>query len=104
MEYEIKRYNRDPETSLAPAELQRIRALDPDVIVITGDHSTPGPMVAHSWHPVPALLWGPWCEPDDGAVFDEVACHAGRLGSRFPSTALLRLALANAGKLAKYGA
>jgi 2,3-bisphosphoglycerate-independent phosphoglycerate mutase len=86
------------------AELPRIRALGPDVIVVTGDHSTPGPMVGHSWHPVPVLLWGPWAEPDAGAAFDEEACHAGRLGSRLPSTALLRLALANAGKLAKYGA
>lgn len=86
------------------AELPRIRALEPDVIIVTGDHATPGPMVGHSWHPVPALLWGPWAEPDEGTVFDEVACDAGRLGSRLPSTALIRLAMANAGKLAKYGA
>jgi 2,3-bisphosphoglycerate-independent phosphoglycerate mutase len=86
------------------AELPRIRALGPDVIVITGDHATPGPMAGHSWHPVPALLWGPWCEPDEAQHFNEVTCHAGRLGARFPATALLRMALANAGKLAKFGA
>ncbi len=86
------------------ALLPRIRALEPDVIVITGDHSTPGPMAGHSWHPVPSLLWGPWSEPDAGSVFDEEACHAGRLGARLPATALLRLALANADKLAKFGA
>ena len=86
------------------AQLPRLRALAPDVIIVTGDHATPGPIAGHSWHPVPALLWGPWAEPDDGAVFDELTCHAGRLGPRFPSTALIRLALANAGKLAKYGA
>ena len=86
------------------AELPRIRALKPDVLVITGDHSTPGPLAAHSWHPVPALLWGPWCEPDAGTSFDEETCHTGRLGYGFPAPALLRLALANAGKLAKYGA
>ncbi len=85
-------------------ELPRVRALNPDVIVITGDHSTPGPMAAHSWHPVPTLLWGPWCEPDTQTTFDEHACHAGRLGIQLPSTAMLRLALASAGKLAKYGA
>ncbi len=85
-------------------ELPRIRELNPDVIVITGDHSTPGPMAAHSWHPVPTLLWGPRCEPDAQTVFDEHSCHAGRLGIQLPSTAMLRLALANAGKLAKYGA
>jgi 2,3-bisphosphoglycerate-independent phosphoglycerate mutase len=82
----------------------RLRALEPDVIVLTGDHATPGPMAGHSWHAVPVLLHGPWCEPDEGIVFDEVACHAGRLGPRLPATALLRLALANAGKLVKYGA
>jgi 2,3-bisphosphoglycerate-independent phosphoglycerate mutase len=86
------------------AQLPRLRALEPDVLVVTGDHSTPGPLRGHSWHPVPALLWGPWCEPDAGASFDEETCHAGRLGPRLPATALLRLALANAGKLAKFGA
>ena len=74
------------------------------MIVITGDHASPGPMAAHSWHPVPTLLWGPWAEPDAQRTFDEEACHAGRLGNRLPATALLRLALANAGKLAKFGA
>ena len=69
------------------AELPRIRALQPDVIVITGDHASPGPMAAHSWHPVPTLLWGPWCEPDAQTVFDEEACNAGRLGMRLPATA-----------------
>jgi len=86
------------------ALLPRVRALGPDVIVVTGDHATPGPMAGHSWHPVPTLLWGPWCEPDAGTTFDEEACHAGRLGGRLPATALIRLALANAGKLAKFGA
>lgn len=86
------------------AELPRIRALKPDVIVITGDHSTPGPMAAHSWHPVPVLLHGRWCEPDDETTFDERACVRGRLGDQLPADALLRLALANAGKLKKFGA
>ncbi len=86
------------------ALLPRILALKPDVLVVTGDHATPGPMIGHSWHPVPTLLWGPWCEPDAGTTFDEVACDAGRFGGRLPATALIRLALANAGKLAKFGA
>lgn len=85
-------------------ELPRIRALNPDAILVTGDHSTPGPMAAHSWHPVPTLLWGPWCEPDGVAVYDEVSCHAGRLGEGIPAPALLRLLMASAGKLAKFGA
>lgn len=86
------------------AQVPRLRALGPDVIVITGDHSTPGPLAGHSWHPVPVLLHGPWCEPDGMAAFDEVHCHRGRLGPALPAPALLRLALANAGKLGKYGA
>ncbi len=86
------------------AQVPRIRALNPDVIVVTGDHSTPGPMAGHSWHPVPVLLYGPWCEPDGVAAFDEVHCHRGRLGHNLPATSLLPLALANAGKLGKYGA
>jgi 2,3-bisphosphoglycerate-independent phosphoglycerate mutase len=86
------------------AQLPRIRALAPDAIVITGDHSTPGPLAAHSWHPVPTLLYGPWCEPDLETTFDEAACHRGRLGAALPATALIRLAMANAGKLAKFGA
>lgn len=84
--------------------LPRIRALQPDVIIVTGDHSTPGPMAAHSWHPVPLLIHGPWCEADSHRVFDEEACHSGRLGPALPAPAILRLGLANAEKLAKFGA
>lgn len=86
------------------AEVPRLLALQPDVIVITGDHSTPGPMAGHSWHPVPFLLYGPWCEPDGLPRFDEPSCRRGALGNAVPGTSLLRLALANAGKLAKFGA
>jgi 2,3-bisphosphoglycerate-independent phosphoglycerate mutase len=85
-------------------EVPRILALEPDVIVITGDHSTPGPMAGHSWHPVPFLLFGPWCEPDGLPRFDEACCRRGALGNSVPGTSLLRFALANAGKLAKFGA
>ncbi len=86
------------------AELPRLLALRPDVILITGDHATPGPLAGHSWHPVPFLLHGPWCEPDGLPRFDERCCRRGALGSAVPGPALLRLALANAGKLAKFGA
>jgi len=86
------------------AEVPRILALQPDVILITGDHSTPGPMAGHSWHPVPFLLFGPWCEPDGLPRFDEASCRRGALGNAVPGTSLIRLALANAGKLAKFGA
>ena len=84
--------------------LPRLRALSPDVIVITGDHSTPGPLANHSWHPVPTLIHGPWCEPDGFDRFTERTCTQGRLGDHLPAPAILRLALANAGKLAKFGA
>jgi 2,3-bisphosphoglycerate-independent phosphoglycerate mutase len=86
------------------AEVPRLRALAPDVIVVTGDHSTPGPLAAHSWHPTPFLLHGPWCEPDGMPTFDEVHCQRGRFGGAYPAVRLLRQALANAGKLEKFGA
>ena len=85
-------------------EVPRIRALAPDVILITGDHSTPGPMKGHSWHGVPFLLHGPWVEPDAATRFDEPACHAGRFGGFFPSLSLMPMVLACAGKLQKFGA
>ena len=85
-------------------EVPRLLALQPDVLLVTGDHSTPGPMAEHSWHPVPFLLSGPRCEPDGLPRFDEDCCRRGALGSSVPGTSLLRYALANAGKLAKFGA
>lgn len=85
-------------------EVPRIAALAPDVIVVTGDHSTPGPLKAHSWHGVPFLMTGPWVEPDDQTRFDERACAAGRFGGWFPALSILPTALAGAGKLAKFGA
>jgi 2,3-bisphosphoglycerate-independent phosphoglycerate mutase len=86
------------------AEIPRLLALRPDVVVVTGDHSTPGPLAAHSWHPTPFLLHGPWCEPDGFPSFDEVHCQRGRFGGAYPAVRLLRQALANAGKLEKFGA
>ena len=65
-------------------ELPRVRALKPDVIVVTGDHATPAPLAAHSWHPVPTLLWGPHAEPDDELAFDEAACHRAASHRDFP--------------------
>jgi 2,3-bisphosphoglycerate-independent phosphoglycerate mutase len=76
----------------------------PDVIVVTGDHSTPAKLKAHSWHPVPVLLWSAHCRPDGVDRFGERACLAGGLGARFPATELMPLAMANALRLKKYGA
>ncbi len=75
-----------------------------EVAVVTADHSTPVPHRAHSWHPVPALLWAPGRVFRDGVTtFSEAACIAGGLG-RMPLRYLVAEALAAAGKVAKFGA
>jgi 2,3-bisphosphoglycerate-independent phosphoglycerate mutase len=85
------------------AAVPRLRELGPDVIVVTGDHSTPSQMAAHSWHPVPALMWSERVGRDGTERFGERWCAAGGLGLR-PTKDLMAIALANAGRLAKYGA
>ena len=77
--------------------------IEPDVIVVTGDHSTPALLKGHSWHPVPLLLCSKWCRPDKETEFSESACLSGGLG-RFPATQIMLLAMANALKLTKFGA
>ena len=83
--------------------LPGLTGLEPDVIVVTGDHSTPALLKGHSWHPVPILLYSKWCRPDRVGEFSEAACIFGGLG-RFPATQIMPLAMANALKLAKFGA
>jgi len=78
-------------------------SLEPDVIVVTGDHSTPALLKGHSWHPVPILLYSQWCRPDRVGEFSESACIFGGLG-RLPATQIMPLAMANALKLTKFGA
>ena len=85
------------------AALPALAELRPDVLAVTGDHSTPAPMKAHSWHPVPVLISGRRAYVDPVARFDETAALGGHLGT-FPSRHLMGLLLAHAGKLAKYGA
>jgi 2,3-bisphosphoglycerate-independent phosphoglycerate mutase len=85
------------------ALLPQVEALEPDVLLITGDHSTPSRLQAHSWHPVPVMIVSPWCRPDRDATFGERACARGELGI-VPGRELMTLALAHAGRLAKYGA
>ena len=85
------------------AEIPKIRALKPDVLIVTGDHSTPSKLRAHSWHPVPTLLVAPTCRPDGVTAFGENACLHGGLG-QFPGKYLMMLAMAHAGRLGKYGA
>jgi 2,3-bisphosphoglycerate-independent phosphoglycerate mutase len=76
----------------------------PDVVFVTGDHSTPAAMQSHSWHPVPVLMHGGRCRSDGVETFGEAACRAGEFGTRLPARELMPLALANAGRLEKYGA
>ncbi len=83
--------------------LPSLTSLTPDVIVVTGDHSTPALLKGHSWHPVPILLYSKWCRPDRVNEFSEAACLSGGLG-RFPATQIMPLAMANALKLTKFGA
>ena len=83
--------------------LPRLTSLNPDVIIVTADHSTPALLKGHSWHPVPFLLRSNWCRPDQVQEFSEKACSSGSLG-RFLAAHVMPLALANAQKLSKFGA
>jgi 2,3-bisphosphoglycerate-independent phosphoglycerate mutase len=80
-----------------------IEKLKPDVLVVTGDHSTPARLRSHSWHPVPILIASPWTRPSEGQTFGERACQRGELGV-FPGVHIMTLALAHAGRLQKFGA
>ena len=85
------------------AALPALQALQPDVLVVSGDHSTPAVMAAHSWHPVPFLLYSSHARYRADAAFDELHCARGVLGT-FPAKEALPLAMAHAGRLGKYGA
>ncbi len=84
-------------------ELPRILDMKPDVLVITGDHSTPSLMKGHSWHPVPVLLKSPYVLGGTSSRFTERECLKGELGI-FEAKKLIQLMLAHAGRLKKYGA
>ncbi len=85
------------------AVMPDIVALQPDVLVVTGDHACPTQLGAHSWHPVPTLMWGPLVGRDAVTSFGERACANGLLGERRTQD-LMPLMLASAGRLEKYGA
>lgn len=76
----------------------------PDVLIITGDHSTPWALKNHSWHPVPTIINSAYCRPDNVTTFGERACLAGGLGPRLPAVNLMPLAMANGLRLEKFGA
>jgi 2,3-bisphosphoglycerate-independent phosphoglycerate mutase len=86
------------------AALPTLLGLNPDVLIITGDHSTPAKLRSHSWHPVPTLLYAPATHmPDRAQAFGERECMTGALG-QFPAVDLMMLALAHAQRFVKYGA
>ena len=83
--------------------LPALLALKPDVLCVTGDHSTPVPMKGHSWHPVPTLVLGPGAARIGRRGFTRELRDAGSLGT-LASKDLMPLLLANAGRLDKFGA
>ncbi len=85
------------------AYIPRLQALKPEVLIVTGDHSTPAIMRSHSWHPVPTAIAGQWALADAASEFSERGCGAGSLGV-IPSASLMSLALAHARRLDKFGA
>jgi 2,3-bisphosphoglycerate-independent phosphoglycerate mutase len=78
-------------------------SLEPSVLAITGDHSTPAALKSHSWHPVPLLLVSPTCRRDGSTAFNESVCARGGLGT-FESKYLMGLLLAHALRLETFGA
>ncbi len=85
------------------ALLPELLALGPTVLALTGDHSTPAALKAHSWHPVPLLLKAPYLRRDEARRFTEGEALKGSLG-HLRGVELMPLLLAHAGRLAKYGA
>lgn len=85
------------------AAVPGIVELNPDVLIVTGDHSTPSLLKSHSWHPVPTLLVAKTCRADQATSFGESECARGGLG-QFLAKDILPMALAHAGRLGKYGA
>jgi 2,3-bisphosphoglycerate-independent phosphoglycerate mutase len=85
------------------AIIPRVRKLNPKVLIVAGDHSTPAYLRSHSWHPVPTLLYSDCCRPDAHKTFGEDTCVTGGLGL-FEARYLMPLAMANADRLTKFGA
>jgi 2,3-bisphosphoglycerate-independent phosphoglycerate mutase len=109
-EKEADRAGHDGERDAKIAAIEAVDAvvpdlvsLGPDVIAITGDHAAPTQLSAHSWHPVPVLLWGSKVGRDAVSTFGERACATGILG-HLRTQDLMPLMLASAGRLEKYGA
>jgi 2,3-bisphosphoglycerate-independent phosphoglycerate mutase len=85
------------------AALPALLDLNPDVLIVTGDHSTPCLLKSHSWHPLPILLHSKTGRNDPVTAFGETACIAGALG-HMQHTDIMPLALAHGLRLDKFGA
>ncbi len=95
------------------AKMRAIEALDaalpillrkrPDVLAITGDHSTPVSMKSHSWHAQPVLLNSAVSGSDKLDRFTETGANLGSLGV-MEAKYLIRLMQANAKMFDKFGA
>ncbi len=83
--------------------IPEILSLKPDVLAITGDHSTPSKYHAHSWHPVPILIHSKWTRRHNATSFNETECLKGDLGI-FEARYIMPILLSNAGRLDKFGA
>ncbi|RJR16933.1 MAG: 2,3-bisphosphoglycerate-independent phosphoglycerate mutase [Nitrospiraceae bacterium] len=83
--------------------LPQIMNLNPEVVVVTGDHSTPCLMKSHSWHPVPVMIRSPFVLGRTCTGFSERECLKGELAI-LPAANLMPLTLAHAGRLKKFGA
>ena len=84
------------------AYIPEILSLQPSVLIIAGDHSTPAVLGSHSWHPVPLLIHSKWTLGDFNEGFNEYDCRSGSLGT-MEAKYLMSLILAHSERLTKYG-
>ncbi len=85
------------------AFLPKLLAMKPDLLIVTGDHSTPAVAKAHTSNPVPFMINGAGTRADGISKFGERECGRGAWGV-INGQMLIRIALANTGKLKKFGA
>jgi 2,3-bisphosphoglycerate-independent phosphoglycerate mutase len=97
--FEAKKKSIEEFDAALPTLLQK----QPTVLAITGDHSTPVPCKAHSWHAQPVLLTSEFSGSDKLERFTETGANSGSLGI-FEAKYLIRLMQANARMFDKYGA
>ena len=82
--------------------IDQILDINPDVLVVCGDHSTPSYMGSHSWHPVPFSIKSKYSQPNPSGVFTEASCKKSEIGT-IKAKELMFTVLAHAGKLVKFG-